>query len=178
MPTIGQTETRLCQVKISVSERAELGRDMGRLELQIERLKYERAGVNKRIRDAETERNKLGHTAESGLRDMDIECWWRRDDAAQEWVLQRPDTGEVVEVRPFNGRDLNHELPFHDAADADGQTRVESDFVVEIISVPEQPDAPPTPPAGQVVSLLAPPPRRPAPKQQRKRGKGKASAAT
>jgi hypothetical protein len=175
MPTIGQTETRLCQVKISVSERAELGRDMGRLELQIEGLKVERAGVSKRIREAETERNKLGHTAESGLRDMDIECWWRRDDAAQEWVLQRPDTGEVVEVRPFNGRDLNHELPFDDA---DGQTRVESDFVVEIISTaPEQPDAPPTPPAGQVVSLLAPPPRRPAPKQ-RKRGKAKATAAT
>jgi len=189
MPTIGQTETRSCLVDLSASERVELGHEMGKHEVQIEALKVERAGVSKRIRGHEVERNKLGHWLDTGKREQDVECWWRRSEVAREWYLQRPDTGETIETRPFSGRDLIHELPFTDdgnqAADHDENgevlTAVDSNFVVTVIGVdPGQPfvEAAPQPapePPAPVVQLLAPPPRRPAPKGGGKRN-GKATS--
>jgi len=198
MPTLGQTETRSCQVEISASERVELGHEMGRHEVQIEGLKVERAGVSKRIRNHEVERNKLGHWLDTGKREQDVECWWRRDDAAREWYLQRPDTGETVETRPFSPRDMVHELPFHDGprdddqgeytitADGEVLTAVGRDFVVTVIgSDPAAPEpagnleVAPEQPAAPVVQLLSTPPRRPAAApSKRKRSKAKATAAT
>jgi hypothetical protein len=181
-------------VDLSASERVELGHEMGKHEVQIEALKVERAGVSKRIRGHEVERNKLGHWLDTGKREQDVECWWRRSEVAREWYLQRPDTGETIETRPFSPRDMVHELPFTDppadqaaehvvTADGEVLTAVAPDFVITMIGMdPGQPfaaDAPaPEPgPAAPVVQLLAPPPRRPATKE-RKRGKAKATAAT
>lgn len=190
MPTIGQTETRSCLVDLSASERVELGHEMGKHEVQIEALKVERAGVSKRIRGHEVERNKLGHWLDTGKREQDVECWWRRSEVAREWYLQRPDTGETIETRPFSGRDLIHELPFTDddqAADHDENgevlTAVDSNFVVTVIGVDPAAEADDAPPpeaeAAPVVQLLATPPRRPAAApSKRKRSKAKATAAT
>jgi hypothetical protein len=193
MPTLGQTETRSCQVEISASERVELGHEMGRHEVQIEGLKVERAGVSKRIRNHEVERNKLGHWLDTGKREQDVECWWRRDDTAREWYLQRPDTGETVETRPFSPRDMVHELPFHDGprdddqaehvtADGEVLTAVGSDFMIEVIGATADAsdlEAAPEQPAAPVVQLLSTPPRRPAAApSKRKRSKAKATAAT
>ena len=178
MPTTGQTETRSCQVELRASERVELGHEMARHEVQIEALKLERAALNKRVRKHEQERNQIGHWLDTGKREQDIECWWRRSDVLREWHLQRPDTGETVEVRPFGQLDFTHELPFHadhtadppddDQAEhvvtADGEvlTGVAPDFVIGVNPAP-------------VVQLLAPPPRRPAPKGGGKRN-GKATS--
>jgi len=178
MPTTGQTETRSCLVVLNALERAELGHEMGKHEVQIEALKLERAALNKRVRKHEQERNQIGHWLDTGKREQNIECWWRRNEATLEWHLQRPDTGETVEARPYGQLDFTHELPFtadppdDDQAEhvvtADGEvlTGVAPDFVIGVNPAP-------------VVQLLAQPPRRPAPKaRERKRGKAKATAAT
>lgn len=114
MPTVGETETRQCMVEVTETERVQFGAEMAEHEVAIEVLKAERAALSARVRKHEKHRNRLGHILDNGKHEQSLECWWRRDETAREWYLQRPDTGETIETRPFSSRDMVHELPFDD----------------------------------------------------------------
>jgi hypothetical protein len=172
MPTVGETEQRQCMVEVTEADRVLFGANMAEHEVAIEVLKAERGALSARIREHEKERNRLGHILDNGKHEQPLECWWRRDEAAREWYLQRPDTGETIETRPFATRDMTYELPFAAADDSDADAQP-----VEVIGAPV--DSPvnlevddPAPANLEAASLdgqtaavvsLPRPPRRPAP---------------
>ena len=99
------TELRMCAVTLTQAERDERGTEMSQHELDIERLKSERAELSRSIKTHERRRNELGHILEAGTEPRQLLCAWVPDYGRKALELQRPDTFEVVDSRPMTDDD-------------------------------------------------------------------------
>lgn len=124
MATNGHTEReqRELACKLTDDEVKKRGKDMADAELEIDRLKEERRGLNGQIADLSTRRNKLATVIEAGEEQRTVDCVWHEDVRQNVHKLIRQDTGAQVDTRAITAADhqvgFGFDAPASDAADS------------------------------------------------------------
>lgn len=151
-----EREQRELMCKLTEGEIIARGDEMAKAELEIDRLKETRRGVNGQIADLSTRRNKLATIIEEGEEARAVDCTWIEDFAKNVVRLVRQDTGAEVDTRPMTADDRQESLGLEAVDDVTG----------EVVQVADS-DAPPQP---------APRPK--SKKHSKKNGKAKARGNT
>jgi len=114
----GERELRTLTVKLSAKERAKRADEFAEADEEIDRLagekKEEGARYNELIADAVEKKNRLRKEVRAGEEEKEVECEWRPDWTAKEWLLKRLDSGAVADRETMSRADLSPELDLED----------------------------------------------------------------
>lgn len=125
MPTESEREMRGLQVKLSPKERAKRASEYAAADEKIDRLAEEKreegARFKELIDDAVDRKNRLREAVKTGSEERDVECEWRPDWNAKEWLLHRLDTDEIVDRETMTASDLAPEFDYDGDGDANAE---------------------------------------------------------
>jgi predicted nuclease with TOPRIM domain len=105
-----EREQRQLICKLTESEVKKRGEEMAACELEIDDLKEQRRGLNGKIADLATQRNKLAQVIDDAAESRMVDCVWIEDIKQNCADLIRQDTGEKVDTRPLTADDLQEAL--------------------------------------------------------------------
>ncbi len=109
-----EREQRECKCKLTGSEMLLRGEQMADAELEIDRLKESRKGINGQIAVLSDTRGKLAQVIEDGEEDRMVDCAWIEDVSQNVFKLVRQDTGTQIDTRAMTASDYQTGLPLED----------------------------------------------------------------
>jgi len=110
MSAEAETEIRELLCELTPAELLQRGDAMADAELQIERLKLDRANLSAEIKAQREVRSELAVVIDSGTERRDVRCVWIEDFSKNCFRLIRQDTGEEVDTRAMTAADRQEDM--------------------------------------------------------------------
>lgn len=103
-------EQRELPCKLTADELRERGEKLASAELEVEKLKASRKGINGAIADQRAEIERLSRIIDDKVETRMIECEWHDDERQNAVICYRTDTKEQIDARAMSSDELQQPL--------------------------------------------------------------------
>lgn len=121
-----ESETRELEYELHPAEIMDKAKELADMESKLSALEADRKSMMTKFKflksDLEETRRELSKAVTTGVGTKEVECEWVPMWKQQQWVLQRTDTGDIIEQETMTKDDLQTSIPEDDAVNDNGDS--------------------------------------------------------